>query len=384
MDPKRGPRHEILGQDGSPYDACVRIAFDEQVFAIQQFGGISRLFSELAKQYLSDPDFDVQLSALHAPVINHYLLDDPRLSSALQVRPVGSGYRALAHYFTTRRPRPEVDVLHNTFYLPHGLAGYPGAKRVVTIHDMIPELLPRTRRRLDMITLKRRYVERADHVICVSQSTRHDLVRTFGSFSADISVIPNGVDPAFMPGAPPIPGLPSRYVLFVGHRGQYKDADVLLRGFAKLAPAHSDMDLVFVGGGPLSRMEQSRIANLGLAGRVHQFALADAQMAGAYGNAAVFVFPSRFEGFGLPAVEAMACGTATLLADGTSLPEVGGDAAAYFRPADSHDLARRLQALLEDPDVRTRLGAAGIARARQFSWRECASSTAEVYRRVLG
>lgn len=361
----------------------MRIAFDEQVFAIQQFGGISRLFSELAKQYLFDEGFDVQLSPLGAPVINHYLLDDPRLRAALDVRPVASGYRALAHYFTTRRPRPEVDVLHNTFYLPHGLAGYPGAKRVVTIHDMIPELLPRTRRRLDLITLKRRYVERAEHVICVSEATRHDLVRTFGSFSAEITVIPNGVDPAFTPGGAPIPGLPPNYVLFVGHRGQYKDADVLLRAFASISTSHRDVDLVFVGGGPLSRLELSRIAALNLAGRVHQFALADAQMPGAYGNATVFVFPSRFEGFGLPAVEAMACGTATLLADGTSLPEVGGDAAAYFRPADAADLATQLRALLEDDAQRRRLGEAGIARARLFSWRECAALTAEVYREVL-
>ena len=362
----------------------MRVAFDEQVFAIQQFGGISRLFSELAKQYAFDDSLGVELAPLGAPVVNHYLLDDPRLRMALDVRPVGSGYRALAHYFTTRRPRPRVDVVHNTFYLPHGLAGYPGARRVVTIHDMIPELLPRTRRRLDLMTLKRRYVERADHVICVSTSTRQDLVRTFGAFPAEISVIPNGVDPVFTPGAPAIPELPDRYVLFVGHRGQYKDGDVLLQAFATIAPSMPEVDLVFVGGGSLTRSELSRINALGLGGRVHQYALRDAQMPGAYGNAMVFVFPSRFEGFGLPAVEAMACGTATLLAEGTSLPEVGGSAAAYFRPADPRDCAAQLVALLHDPDERERLGRAGVERARLFSWRSCAAATAEVYRGVLG
>ena len=362
----------------------MRVAFDEQVFAIQQFGGISRLFSELAKQYCANPELDVDLAPLDAPIINHYLLDDPRLREALRVRPVGSGYRALAHYFTTRRPRPQVEVLHNTFYLPHGLAGYPGAKRVVTVHDMIPELLPRTRRRLDLITLKRRYVERADHVICVSEATRHDLVRTFGAFPAEISVIPNGVDPAFTPGASRIAQLPDRYVLFVGHRAQYKDADILLRAFASISATAADVDLVFVGGGALTRAETARIAGLGLDGRVHQFALADAQMPGAYGNALVFVFPSRFEGFGLPAVEAMACGTPSLLAEGTSLPEVGGAAVAYFRPADAADLARKLSPLLADPLERQRLGQAGIQRARMFSWRETAAATAAVYRAVLG
>jgi glycosyltransferase involved in cell wall biosynthesis len=106
-------------------------------------------------------------------------------------------------------------------------------------------------------------------------------------------------------------------------------------------------------------------------------------MAAAYSNAAVCVFPSRFEGFGLPALEAMACGTATILAAASSLLEVGGDAAQFFRPGDDHELSTHICAVLEDHDRRERLIMAGLARAATFSWGRCAEETAAVYRATL-
>jgi alpha-1,3-rhamnosyl/mannosyltransferase len=106
-------------------------------------------------------------------------------------------------------------------------------------------------------------------------------------------------------------------------------------------------------------------------------------MPSAYGNALMCVFPSRFEGFGLPALEAMACGTPTVLARGTSLPEVGGTAAAYFEPGDGDDLAAQMERLLLDPLAREGHREAGIERARGFTWRRSAEETAAVYRAVL-
>ena len=106
-------------------------------------------------------------------------------------------------------------------------------------------------------------------------------------------------------------------------------------------------------------------------------------MASAYGNALMCVFPSRFEGFGLPALEAMACGTPTVLARGTSLPEVGGTAAAYFEPGNADELAVVMEALIADAALRDSHRDAGIVRAREFSWRRAAEETASVYRQVL-
>lgn len=357
----------------------MRVAMDEQIFAAQRHGGISRMFAELAREFLSG-SHGVTLVPMDAPVINHYLLDDPRLREALGARRAGSEWTALARYFSRMRPRDRADVVHNTFYLPHGLALTRGAARVVTVHDMIPELMPRTRRRLDFLTLKRRYLEAADAVVCVSEATRRDLLAVHPDLRAPVSVVHHGVDPRFRPGGAPIPGFPDRYVLFVGNRSQYKDAPTLWRAVARL---REPMSVVHVGGGPFTARERALLAELGLSGRVTQRNLHDDEMPSAYASAAAFVFPSRFEGFGLPALEAMACGTPAVLARATSLPEVGGEAAVYFDPGDDATLAARLDAIVNDSATAGALSAAGLARAESFTWAGAAERTASVYRAAL-
>jgi glycosyltransferase involved in cell wall biosynthesis len=361
----------------------MRVAFDEQIFAIQRFGGISRQFAELAAAFIEDPGLDVELLPLNAPVINSYVLDDARVRARLAVRDARHEYVSLLRYFMRVQPRRGLDIMHNTFYLPHGLIQYPGARRIVTIHDMIPEMMPSTRRRLDLLTLKKRYVERADHVVCVSEATRRDLVRVYPSIKAPVTVVHHGVDKRFVPGAAPLPGLPERYVLFVGNRSQYKDAAVLFRAMAGLPGDLQDVHLVCVGGGPFTSAEERDHRELGLSGRVHQIGLVDAEMASAYGNAECFVFPSRFEGFGMPALEAMACGTATVLADSTSLPEVGGDAAVYFAVGDEARLAAALTEVLRDASLRQDLEERGLKRAHSFTWARAAEQHVAVYREAL-
>lgn len=361
----------------------MQVAFDEQIFAVQHYGGISRLFAELLRQFSDDPGIGVDVEPIGAPIVNRYLLDNPELTRRLALRPAANSYAALARYFTRPRPRRHADVVHNTFYFPHGLAGFPGARRVVTVHDMIPERMPATRRRLDFVTLKRRYVERADHIICVSEATREDMLALYGDVKAGISVVHHGVDAIFQPDVPRWADLPERYVLFVGNRSQYKDADVLLRAFAQVARTDPDLQLLFVGGGALTKGELATIDALGVRNRVAQRALPDAEMAAAYGQAVMCVFPSRYEGFGLPALESMACGTPTVLAAATSLPEVGGDAALYFPPGDSTALAGVMRDLLGDDGERARRREAGLARAGAFSWHRCAVETAAAYEAAL-
>ncbi len=121
-----------------------------------------------------------------------------------------------------------------------------------------------------------------------------------------------------------------------------------------------------------------------LTGRIHQFSLSDDQMPGAYAHAAAFVFPSRYEGFGLPALEAMAAGTPAVLARTSSLPEVGGDAATYFTPGDHEELASTLVGLLGDESRRADLIGLGRERARGFTWSRTAQLTCEAYRMVTG
>ena len=355
---------------------------DEQIFAIQRYGGISRLFAELARYFTTQSNLDVNLMPLGAPVVNRYLLDDPVLAPMLDLREARNEWTALAWYFS-HIERRRADLIHSTFYLPHGLAAPRGTKRVVTVYDMIPERMPQTRRRLDFLTLKRKYIERADHVICISSATKGDLLDVYGPMDRPITVVPLGVDPRFRSDAPQLNILPDRYVLFVGHRGQYKDASVLIRAFSSIATRHPDLKLAFVGGGRLSSMERSAIHAAGISNRVVQVDLADKDMPSAYAHADVFVFPSHFEGFGLPALEAMASGAPTILANATSLPEVGGPAARYFTPGDDEGLAQTLNDVLTHAGQATRMRDEGIQWAAQFPWLLTAQRTADVYRQVV-
>ncbi len=361
----------------------VRVAMDEQIFAIQAYGGISRMFAELARQFAEHGVGDVELAPFSAPIMNHYVLDDPLLRRELGATAAHNEWTALARYFIRLRVHPKVDIVHNTFYLPHGLAPTRGAKRIVTVHDMIPELMPYTRRRLDLLTLKRHYVDRADHIICVSEATRRDLLTVYPEVSAPISVVHHGVDPRFMPGVPPLEDMPPLYLLMVGNRAQYKDAATLYRAFARLSVEFPELSLVCVGGGPLDRDELELLASLGVRDRVRQRNLYDSDMPAVYGNAAAFVFPSRFEGFGLPALEAMACGTPTVLADATSFPEVGGDAVRYFPAGDDEALSGVLKSLITTESEHRALRQAGLDRAARFTWRATAEATAAAYRAAL-
>ena len=169
----------------------------------------------------------------------------------------------------------------------------------------------------------------------------------------------------------------------MGHRSQYKDADVLFQAFANIAREDPDLQLLCVGGNGLTEPESQSLQALGIRDRVSQRYLPDSQMASAYAHAEVFVFPSHFEGFGLPALEAMACGTPVILAAATSLPEVGAEAADYFEPGSAADLARVLRDLLADPQRREDLRAKGLHRAGLFTWPKAAALTADVYRSAL-
>lgn len=357
----------------------MRVRIDEQIFAIQEFGGISRMFASLAKAFLDSPDLGVEVAPFRLPVVNRYLLDDPETVQQLNIHKARSWKTALGQYLVQPPNSRGVDVEHSTFYLPHGRPSRKSATSVVTVHDLIPELLPNTRRRLDFLTIKKHYVLSADHVVCVSEATRQDLIRVYPSVADRAHVVHHGVDPRFQP----VPGAESiirhPYILFVGNRDQYKDAPILISAFTRLASTYPDLHLLFVGGGSLSKDEVAQVP-VSLRARVHQRTIPDAQMPAVYSAAEVLVFPSHFEGFGMPILEAMACGTPVVAARASSLPEVGGDACMYFTPGHVEELTAQLEALLEDEGAREKWFARGIERATGFTWHAAASQYADIYK----
>jgi alpha-1,3-rhamnosyl/mannosyltransferase len=267
-----------------------------------------------------------------------------------------------------------------------------GIPLVLTLHDALPWRFPELFTRLNVLqqrTVVAAAARRAARVLVGSEHTARELTELVGVAPQRIVVTPYGVDPRFRPTARDPAWLERRfgirgpYVLAVGTLEPRKNLGTLLRAFARVRGQDAQHALVLVGGrgwrdAPLERALAGAGAGVVRAGRV-----SDDELVRLYGSAACFAFPSRYEGFGLPVLEAMACGAPVVAGDRTSLPEVVGDAGLLVDPDDEEALASALRRVLTDPELAADLRQRGLARSAAFSWDRCAELTVAVYRAAL-
>lgn len=358
----------------------MRVAFDHQIFAWQAFGGISRYACEIAARVGRYPDIE---SVVVAPLyMNRYL------AKSRSVEVIGRHIAAIPHagrllaFLTApaarrilRRLQPRV--VHETYYSARATAPR-SARAVVTVHDMIHEKFGPVSAVFDRTSrAKRLAVARADHIICVSESTRRDLVELFGVEPERTSVVHHGCSATPGDGAAP---LARPYLLFVGARGGYKNFEGLLRAYAWSPALRSAFAILCFGGGALNRRELAVIDRLAIPRRdvIHATGDDDAMFA-AYRHAQALVYPSLYEGFGMPTLEAMASRCPVVCSSTSSLPEVCENAAEYFDPADPAAIAAAVERALLSTHRRSELVAEGLRRLAQFSWEACAGRTAQVY-----
>lgn len=309
--------------------------------------------------------------------------------------------------------RLAADVYHSPYYLmPYRTA----APTVLTVYDIIPLRYPEyssTRSRLLFRLATRLALGSAQRVIAITENARQDFIREFGIRPERIATIPLAADAAFQPQPAPVieavrarHQLPERFVLYVGSNKPHKNLTGLVTAWAELvsgrggdagsAPtgtlptgrlpggdAASGAELVIAGAWDPHYPEARQLADSLGDGRIRWLGqVADADLPGLYAAATVFVFPSLFEGFGLPVIEAMACGTPVICSNVTALPEVAGDAAIQIDPEDTAGLAQALGRVLQDKALQDDLRERGLRRAADYSWERTAAQTLEVYRQL--
>jgi glycosyltransferase involved in cell wall biosynthesis len=316
--------------------------------------------------------------------------DAPRLQQLSDGRfPLRSVWMQFVLPGLLRRLRP--DVVHYTNYLAPVRWDAP---YVVSIHDMSVALMPRfhtLKKRLLSSRLVPLVARGARLVLTPSESTRRDVVRLLGLDPGRVRVIPYAPAPAFRP-AEPDParlaelGVRAPYFLYVGTVEPRKNLARALRAFARVAAALPDHRFVIAGQRGWKYADVLReIARPELSSRVTLLGyVSEDDLPLLYAGATAFVYPSLFEGFGLPVVEAMACGTPVLTSRTSSLTEIADGAALLVDPLDEQALAEGLVRLAEDRDLRADLRARGLARASAFTWDRTGRETALAYREVVG
>lgn len=286
-----------------------------------------------------------------------------------------------------------VDLFHEPHYtLPLGLRG----RSVVTIHDLIHLKFPEyfnPLRRAYAVFMIRQAVTNAGAVIAVSQKTKEDIAERFGVGDDRIHVIYNGISEQFrkiehstvLEYFKKSKGLSKLIVLFVGGLGRHKNIPVLLKAFKLANASKSDLELVFAGERLLENKELTILAReLGILGAIKDLGrLNGEELVALYNCADVVVLPSLYEGFGFPALEAMACETPVIVSDRGSLPEVAGDGALSFEAERPDSLAEAVKKILYDSQFRGQLVERGKMRAKQFTWHAAAKKTLALYESLL-
>lgn len=364
----------------------MRVVYDYQVFNWQRYGGISRYFCELASRIDQFTDTEARFAAgLH---VNQYLVNDyPQLTIG-KLRPaseffnrVGNkiNYQWSGYYLNSQPP----DILHYTYYHPQ--ITVKNSIKVLTVYDMIHELFQDSAPATKDFTVahKAAIVQTVDSIICPSECSKRDLVEICQIDPAKITVIYHGYGMTF-PAAIPPPSGRRPYILVVGERGWYKNFDRLLQAYASNPAFYRDFDLRCFGAISLTASELELIDLLGLPRENIQWQTgSDAELVGLYQQAALFVYPSLYEGFGYPPLEAMAVGCPVACANTSCFPETVANAAELFDPYEVEAIAQALQNVLYDAGWSAELVKLGKQNIQRFSWDRCAAEHYQLYQALL-
>lgn len=363
----------------------MRIFFDGQTFVNQQYGGISRYFCELITGINKVKENCAHLSLLWS---NNVHVKDYELKSLSY--PFKHRHRFLAmtnnlyndvDYFLNK-----FDVYHATYYNDFLIKDKNKKSSITTFHDMTYEALSTRFKELSddktIIQQKAKMARKVTHIISVSENTKNDLINYLGIEPNKISVVhlASSLKNQAIENEDRLVEKP--YLLFIGKRAGYKNFQLLLESISDILIKYN-ICLICGGGGQFSQIELQTISKLRVEHLVHHYNVNDYVLCNLYKNAEAFIFPSLYEGFGIPILEAFSCGCPCIISNTSSLPEVANEAAYYFEPEEKESIQYAVEKVLIDNSLRKKLILSGEQRIKQFSWEKTVHNTLEIYKKFV-
>jgi len=358
----------------------MKILYDHQMFSMQKYGGVTRYFCDLMNNLPSwvESELGVEYSE------NQYLresgnikLKDLSLTSNFRVN--RRVYSFLNSRISTRALKAnQFDVFHPTYYSPYFLNNL-SRPFVLTVHDMIHEKFKELFPFYDTNAAnKKELIKKASHIIAVSQHTKNDLIDLLDVDESRITVVQHG----YKQRVEASPQLYTRYILFVGERKNYKNFTRFAEAITPLLKEDSSLKLVCTGNA-FNGMELNHLASLQIQSQVIHHAATDSELASLYKYALVFVFPSLYEGFGIPILEAFANECPVCLSSASCFPEIARQGALYFDPLDKESIQETVRQVITDQSLSSKLVEEGRSRLTAFSLDNMVNKTCNVYRSVL-
>jgi glycosyltransferase involved in cell wall biosynthesis len=393
----------------------MKVLYDHQTFESQNIGGISRYFFELIRHFNKDKTIDWELPIKYSN--NLYLKSLPAFAENLLPIPPkpdpladffwGLQFKGKGTLFELKKklfPQPVIgqepfinknlsvqkiiegnfDIFHPTYYDNYFLDFIGSKPFVLTVYDLIHQIFPENFFNAP-VDKNKEIIQRANKILAISESTKRDLVTIYGVDESKVVVthLANSLNNEALENLTQFHGqLPKDYLLFVGNREGYKNFYFFAQAFAMIAEIEKNICIVCTGQA-FKDYELNFFDKLNIRDRVLHFYVDDAKLVHLYKNAIAFVFPSMYEGFGLPVLEAFSCDCPVLVSNSSSLSEIGEDAVIYFEPKNISSLKQAIEKVLYAKEIRESLIKKGHLQLQKFSWQKTADATKQVYRDIL-
>ncbi|OGU60057.1 MAG: hypothetical protein A2X64_07630 [Ignavibacteria bacterium GWF2_33_9] len=372
----------------------MKLLYDHKIFINQNYGGVPRYFFELMDYYYKTGVLKFEFPVVYSE--NEYLKNTEiaksvrffRKSGLLKIGEVRKNLRRLNNVLIKNALKStKYDIFHPTYYESYYLDYLKNKKLVITIHDMVHEIFEDDFKNdtYNTAEYKKLLAYKADKIIAVSRNTKSDILKFYPDLpEGKIEVIYHGNSfERFNQNSTCNLTLPEKYILFVGNRNLYKNFNLFLTSIAHLLKQDSELKLFIIGSAGISEEEKILFKQLCVESSIIYHRAKEQELPYIYNKALCFVFPSLYEGFGFPILEAFQCGCPVVASQTSSLPEVGQDCCEYFDPKNNESIFEKVELVVKDADLRKNMVNKGLKRAKDFDWKKTALKTYDAYKSIL-